>query len=703
MAYGVKYELFFSDVKKRKLKLEILERNYTGDPSPIIATDKPAIIEWDADDDMYSPIIGSRCKLSFFVTDAVQYDEFYKSDERQYKVKILFYNSYGNDLEEEPAIWNTMDVIWNGDIGEPVYYQPIWEGFLVVDRFQEAVITSPYEINLEAIDGLGTLDGFDAPFNSEDTSDTENLFYYLKEILKLTGHEFDIYISNGIRKATSPPANDSIFHDVVINEYGLFNKNLTLKTAKEVLEQILKITNSRIFQSYARWYVVSNSNLIDNTIDTSGVIDTIAPSSDDVTDAPTQQVSGQVYTTPSIDLVGETTMHPGQSYQLQAQNVGGTVPVSYEFTLPDGSTITRTNDSINTNTLFLENDGDVYSVEATDANGNTDTDSFTLSVVERTEIETDDQGDAVRPGETINTNYTFKVDVTNSVTGAYVSPSLGTINYTAGEVGDAFSFQFNVVSLTGEFTSASQITSATITNKSGNYTVTKTLNAEFIEVTVSGNLPAGGAETLTLVGASDVQQFTTTFTRLGTVSNVSVSSSALSVTGGEGKPYTMTITFTASSGYEWTGLGQITTVASADIGQTITTQITSATTLVVTITGAQGIADQSANITINGSPVFAQQATSVTIEPSSIFDFTSAGGYFDISVTSNGALTIQGSHSYFDISPTTMAAETKTVRVYVDANNTTSSRRGTIQFYPKGSLTSLNVLKFDQESNIESE
>lgn len=701
MAYGVKYELFFSDVKKRKLKLEILERNYTGDPSPIIATDKPAIIEWDADDDIYSPIIGSRCKLSFFVTNAVEYDEFYKSDERQYKVKILFYNSYGNDLEEEPAIWNTMDVIWNGDIGEPVYYQPIWEGFLVVDRFQESVITSPYEINLEAIDGLGTLDGFDAPFNSEDTSDTENLFYYLKEILKLTGHEFDIYIANGIRKATSPPANDSIFHDIVINEYGLFNKNLTLKTAKQVLEQILKITNSRIFQSYARWYVVSNSNLIDNTIDTSGVIDTIAPSSDDVTDAPAQQVAGVVYSAPSITLNGQAQMYVGTSYRLNVLNAGST-PVSYEFTLPDGSTITQTGDSINTPVLALEDDGDVYSVEATDANGNTDTDSFTLSVANRPSLPVDPPTPPP-PQETVDTNYTFKVDVADSVTGAYISPSLGTINYTAGEVGDAFSFQFNVVSLTGEFTSASQITSATITNKSGNYTVTKTLNAEFIEVTVSGNLPAGGAETLTLVGASDVQQFTTTFTRLGTVSNASVSSSALSVTGGEGKPYTMTITFTASSGYEWTGLGQITTVASADIGQTITTQITSATTLVVTITGAQGIADQSANITINGSPVFAQQATSVTIEPSSIFDFTSAGGYFDISVTSNGALTIQGSHSFFDISPTTMAAETKTVRVYVDANNTTSSRRGTIQFYPKGSLTSLNVLKFDQASNIESE
>ena len=322
MAYGVKYELFFSDVVKRKMKIEILEKDYTGDVSSIIGTGQPAVIEWNADDDIYSPIIGSRCKLSFFVTDAVQYDEFYRSDERQYKVKILFYSSFGNNWEDEVGIWGAMDVIWNAELGEAFYYQPIWEGFLVVDRYQEAVVTAPYEIQLEAIDGLGTLEGFDAPINTSDTSNTESLFYYLKEILKLTGHQFDLYIANSIRKATSPPADQTIFHDIIINEYGLFNNNLTFRSAKDVLEAILKITNSRIFQSYGRWYIISNSNLIDNRIDTSGVIDGIGPSDDDDTDDPVEPTPDPVYDAPNISIVGEATMYDGTAYNLTVVDNG---------------------------------------------------------------------------------------------------------------------------------------------------------------------------------------------------------------------------------------------------------------------------------------------------------------------------------------------------------------------------------------------
>lgn len=699
MAYGVKYELFFSDIEKRKLKIEILEKDFTGNASAIVGTGQPAVIEWDADDDIYSPIIGSRCKLSFFVTNTATYDEFYRSDERQYKVKILYYNSYGGNWNDELGIWDGMDVIWDAQIGQEYYYQPIWEGFLVVDRYQEAIITPPYEINLEAVDGLGTLEGFDTPINTTDTSNTESLFYYLKEILKLTGHEFDLYIANSIRKSVSPPADQTIFHDIEINEYGLFNGNLTFKTAKDVLIGILKMTNSRIFQSYGRWYIVSNTNLIDNRIDTSGVIDNIGPSGDDATDDPTEPTPDPVYTAPNISIVGEATMYDGTEYNLTVVNNGGTEPVSYTWTLPSTDTVTVEDAIFSIGVVYAERDGETYSVVATDANGETDTDSFTLSVTaERPDIDPDPP-----EGETTDTNYKFVINAVNGVTGAYVSPLKGTIDYAAGEVGDAFTMIFNVVSLTGEFTSVSQLTGATLTSGSGTYSVATALVGDFIRVTITGNLPSGGGtETLTLTGASDVQQFTTSFTRTGTVSNASYSLNPtnLSDTGGTGKNYSMTITYTAASGYEWTGLGNISIVSSANIGQTITSQITTPTTLVVTITGQIGIADQSATLTINGTPIYANPATTITINPSARFDFTSGGGYFDVSITVDGSFTIVPSHSWITLSVAAGAPDTTTLRVYVEPNNTTSARVGTLIFYPRGSSVPLTTLRFDQESNI---
>jgi hypothetical protein len=697
MAYGLKYELFFSDLIKRQLKVEILQNNYTGDVSPIVGTGSPVEIEWDADDDIYNPIIGSRCKLNFFVTDTAVYDEFYRADEREYKVKIKYYQPAGNNIEAEAVTWDGADMIWDANLGAPLYFQEFWEGFLVVDRYEESILSTPYPIALEAIDGLGTLDGFDAPLNTSDTSNTENLFYYLKEILLLTGHEFDIYIANSIRK-TDGAANDSIFHDIEINEYGLFNKNLTIKTAKDVLEQILKITNSRIFQSYGRWYVVNNSSLIDNTVDVAQTLaDANADSGADVNDDPATPVAGAVYTAPNITLSGQATMYIGTNYQLTVLN-SGTNPVSYEFTLPDNSTVTQTGNVINTGTLFAENDGDTYSVVATDANGQTDSDSFTLDVDSRPIVIDPDPPE----GETDDTNYTFVINVTNQVTNAYVSPLKGTIDYPAGEVGDAFTMQFNVVSLTGEFTSASQLTTSSVT---GGYTVSKTLNGDFIEVTVTGNLPSGGgAETLTLIGAADVQQFTTSYTLSTNVTNASYAAApaSLSRTGGEGKPYTMTITYTAQSGYEFTGLGNVQIQASDDIGQTITSSFTSSQ-LVVTITGEQSISDQSATITITGAAQYANPATSITISPSGAQDVSESGGYFDVSITSDGGYIIYTPNEWIHLSRTSGTPNETFLRVNFDRNLRKNTRTGYIYFRPRGSETNLATLTLTQESAIQTQ
>ena len=88
MSYGLKFELFYEDLAQRKLKLEILQKDYSGTVYPFIGTGNPVTIEWKGKDDVHTPIIGSRCIINLFVTDDTQYDNFFESDEREYKVKI---------------------------------------------------------------------------------------------------------------------------------------------------------------------------------------------------------------------------------------------------------------------------------------------------------------------------------------------------------------------------------------------------------------------------------------------------------------------------------------------------------------------------------------------------------------------------------------------------------------------------------------
>lgn len=699
MAYGVKYELIFSDIQKRKIKLEILEKNYTGSASAIVGTGDPVQIEWDADDDIYSPIIGSRCKLSFFVTDSAVYDEFYKADERQYKVKVLQYSSFDSGISNNTSVWNLIDVTWDSSVlGEGVYFQPIWEGFLVVDRYQEAVVTSPYQIQLEAIDGLGTLDGFDSPFDTN-TDNSQNLFYYLKEILKITGHTFDIYIANSIRKATSPDSQETIFHDIEINEYGLLTQKMTLRNAKDVLEQILKITNSRIFQSFGRWYVISNSNLIDSNIDTTGVIDTVAGSGDDTTDDPEEDVATATYTAPSITIVGATSASTAGAFSFTLSNVGTPI-VSYLWTLPDSSTYTSSYVSFQALSSY---DGGTLSVTVTDADGNTDSDSVTLTVTTYTPPPAEP--------ETPQVQHTLKFVVSSTLSNAYASPEIATLNFNEDQVGDAFSFNIKVFSLTGEFTSATQVTTATV---SGGYTLVKTLVGDYINLAISGNYPSSGAtETVIIVGAADVQQFTTTYTRTGTVQNSSFSLNPtnLSKSGGTDKPYEMTITYTANTDYEWRGPQDLTVLQSSrvpsNLDNTVTVTKTSDTTLVVKITGAQGIQDQSATFNITGTPVYGADATTVTIDPSGLNEVTSAGGYVNVSISgADGKYSIAvaylgASTDWITLDKNLGNPTTTDLVVNFSPNNTSSSRRAAVQFKAYASNTVLATLTLNQASNIQ--
>jgi len=274
MSYGVKFKLDFADNLGNPRRLEILKKDYSGSTYSLVGTASPVVLKWDSDDDIYTPIIGSTCELNLFVTDDTNYDDWYEADEREYKVRISTGDVSGGQ------VWNLIEDTYAAanfdwdNAGEDLGLEIYWEGFLIVDRFTEAVTTKPFPIKLVASDGLGTLSGFDAPYSnvildsSDDPDPTasqtnfDNLFYYVRKILENTNLDFDIYIANNIRKSNGA-ANETLLHDIDVYEFGLLKDNFQRYDAKELLERILKVTNSRVFQSNGRWYIISNSNIMD--------------------------------------------------------------------------------------------------------------------------------------------------------------------------------------------------------------------------------------------------------------------------------------------------------------------------------------------------------------------------------------------------------------------------------------------------------
>ena len=529
MSYGLRHELFFSDTEQRRFKVEIHKKNYVGDVSELVGTGNPVEIEWNSDDDIYSPIIGSRCKLNLFVTDSTSYEDFHDADEREYLMRILIATNDAGLIswENKDSDWNLAESNWDANDGEDEYFISIWEGFIVVDRFTEQMIHKPYPISIEAIDGLGTLEGFDNPINIEDTSTTENLFWYLKEILKLTGHNHNIYIANDIRKVGGN-ANDTIFHDIVVDEYALFTSKLISRNAKDVLKEILEITNSRIYLSNGAWYVVNNSSLIDKNIDQL----TIAPSGDDTSIEPVEQDPFTDVDSPNVVINGDVatvTATQDGIFNLWGTNAGGEIETftwSFSDSTPD---IDGTGNNPTAQfTASSSLDGVTVTLTATNSSGS-DSDTITLDVVDPVTPDPQDVGG------------TLTINVSNYVDFATITPLQAIKTFDAGEVGDAFTYQFKVTPNAGyAFTDVGGVTSIL---SSAGYTIqNKTLSNGVITFEVAGTLPSGGrTSTLEVFGTPLQRKYTLTLNLINNITNSNVPS------GANQKVFTNT----GGSSYDW--------------------------------------------------------------------------------------------------------------------------------------------------------
>ena len=70
MAYGELYRVNFFDTDEHKFLLQIFEDGYSGLVSDNLTLgDNPVVVSYQQDDNFFNPIIGSSCKLQFYVEE----------------------------------------------------------------------------------------------------------------------------------------------------------------------------------------------------------------------------------------------------------------------------------------------------------------------------------------------------------------------------------------------------------------------------------------------------------------------------------------------------------------------------------------------------------------------------------------------------------------------------------------------------------
>jgi hypothetical protein len=240
MAYGVKYRLEFVDDNLKGKKIEILKDGYSGSVLALTGTNDPLSIEWSGNDDFYDPIVGSTCTINLFDTDTSNYDNFYEFDEREYKIIVYYKDSGGS-------------------------YQIYWQGWLLTDQFKKAVTTKPFGITLKGYDGLGSLKGFSAPIDLTSVA-TKDLMYYIHTSLSNLDLGLDIYVSNDIQKDGASGSDYTFYDQITVSQKVFLKDGVDLRTAKDVLGQILRFSNARIFQSYGKWYIINNSSYSEQSV-----------------------------------------------------------------------------------------------------------------------------------------------------------------------------------------------------------------------------------------------------------------------------------------------------------------------------------------------------------------------------------------------------------------------------------------------------
>tara|TARA_Y100001938_G_scaffold47789_1_gene66577 strand:- start:12070 stop:16218 length:4149 start_codon:yes stop_codon:yes gene_type:complete len=291
MAFGKKYFSSYKSGNDIDYYLEIFLKDYSGSASEItLGAGGPVITYETEQDDRFSPILSSNCKLPLMVVDTAL-QTFVSQLRTTYQEKEVYLHLY-------KATSSTYSST-----------KPIWSGFLAMDLGAGEDVSFPYEQELVFVDGLALLkeiDFVDLSDTSTPTGSTiplnertlgnyapQNMYwgpasyiYWIKEILLKTGcattdegvsidYGFTTAVNwyNGTMTSTSQSSDPlsltkckaSMFHTKDENE------KFTPANSYDALKEMLRHWGARItYWKHEFWivqipeYIVDEAGLIDN-------------------------------------------------------------------------------------------------------------------------------------------------------------------------------------------------------------------------------------------------------------------------------------------------------------------------------------------------------------------------------------------------------------------------------------------------------
>lgn len=173
----------------------------------------------DSKDDLF--IVGSSLKFTLTHTDLIdaKFGVLFTGDETRYRVEL--YTEVGGTL--------------------------VWTGFLLPDSYSEPYTNGVTVVELEAVDGLGRLQGKFLP--DDFYTDEKSVIQILSKCVELTGLQLDLYFSAAIENKTVKD------YDLIYINTAHFKSKTTKKTAYSILYQLMHDMVCVCYQANDRWYI----------------------------------------------------------------------------------------------------------------------------------------------------------------------------------------------------------------------------------------------------------------------------------------------------------------------------------------------------------------------------------------------------------------------------------------------------------------
>lgn len=233
----VKYRLEFQDITETSTtpgiiwKIDILENNFAGAITTLVAGGTPLVFSYDNNEDnVFDPIRETHCNISVYSDTDFFLQDLYSIELLQFQVNV-----YADNILQ-------------------------WWGYIEPQKYEEDYEPAPYLVNISCTDGLSALE--------TEYKNGDNYFVgrrYESQIvldcLSRIGHTEFIEFVNIYEDGFNKTVDDSVFDQVLVETYALRELSCI-----EVLTEILQKYNAYIRQKDGVFNIVRPKELIGATV-----------------------------------------------------------------------------------------------------------------------------------------------------------------------------------------------------------------------------------------------------------------------------------------------------------------------------------------------------------------------------------------------------------------------------------------------------